>query len=83
MKYHSMRFEVGVVDRGFTFFGQCAGKTKAGVRCKRTVVFANNLCSWHGGDSSEFMKARAERLKEKARRRIERIKRKQQRASCD
>ena len=59
-------------DRGYTFWGTCKGSTKAGSPCKRTIVYANSFCYWHGGDSSEFMRERFEKIKAKALRRVRR-----------
>jgi hypothetical protein len=53
----------------YTFNGICKGLTKAGIRCRRTVVYANGLCKAHGGDSTEYMRERVKRLREKALRR--------------
>lgn len=69
--------------QGFTFNRACKGVTQRGTACQRRVVYANGLCSHHGGDSAAFMKARAKRLAEKAHRRIERLKRKLRRVLCD
>lgn len=54
---------------GYTFAGHCKGITKAGTRCRRTVVFANGYCKQHGGDSSAFMRERMAKIKAKALRR--------------
>lgn len=54
---------------GYTFAGQCRATTKAGTRCRHTVVFANGFCRQHGGDSSAFMAERMEKIKAKALRR--------------
>jgi hypothetical protein len=56
-------------NRGYTFWGLCKGTTKAGNKCKRTVVYANGYCQAHGGDSTDFMRERNQRIAEKARRR--------------
>ena len=70
-----------MADRGYTFFGTCKGTTKAGIPCRRTVVYANGLCSWHGGDSSDFMRERIEKIKAKAVRRLRRWKKRAARAA--
>lgn len=67
-------------DGQYTFNGICKGTTKAGTRCRRIVVYANGLCKAHGGDSMEYMRQLAERLKEKALRRHARFLRKAKRA---
>lgn len=54
---------------GYTFAGTCKGTTKAGTRCRHTVVFANGYCKQHGGDSSEYMRERVRRIVAKAKRR--------------
>lgn len=64
---------------GYTFWGVCKGVTKAGTPCRRIVVYANGFCRAHGGDSSDYMKAVAERLKRKAQRRHLRWQRKMRR----
>lgn len=53
-------------ERGYTFWGTCKGTTKAGTPCRRTVVYANGYCQQHGGDSTEFMRERFEKIKAKA-----------------
>ena len=60
-------------DRGYTFWGNCKGTTKAGTRCKRIVVYANGYCRWHGGDSTEYMRERARQIADKSRRRTRRL----------
>jgi hypothetical protein len=57
----------------YTFRGLCKGTTKAGMPCKRTVVFANGYCKAHGGDSTEYMRLNFQRQLEKAKRRAERF----------
>lgn len=59
-------------DRGYTFWGTCKGTTQGGTRCERTVVRANGFCYWHGGDSTENMRARAHQIADKAQRRARR-----------
>ena len=59
-------------DRSYTFLGKCKGATKAGTRCKHIVVYANGYCRQHGGDSTEFMRERFEKIKAKAVRRARR-----------
>ena len=54
----------------YTFLGHCKGTTKAGTRCQHIVVFANGYCRQHGGDSTEYMRERLERIKQKAVRRM-------------
>jgi len=54
---------------GYTFAGHCKGITEAGTRCQHSVVFANGYCRQHGGDSTEFLRARLARFKAKALRR--------------
>lgn len=63
------------MGRGYTFAGVCKGITKAGTRCRHTVVFANGFCRQHGGDSTEFMRERVRRMVAKSRARTERLKR--------
>lgn len=70
-----------MADQGYTFFGTCKGTTKAGTPCRRTVVYANGLCSWHGGDSTEFMRERFEKIKAKALHRLRRWKKRAARAA--
>ena len=60
-------------SRGYTFWGICKGTTKAGSKCRRTVIYANGLCFHHGGDSTEYMQYRASRIAEKAKRRARRL----------
>jgi hypothetical protein len=62
-----------MADRGYTFWGTCKGTTKAGTACKRTSVYANGHCRAHGGDSTEFMRERFEKIKAKALRRARHI----------
>jgi hypothetical protein len=50
----------------YTFWGTCKGTTKAGAPCQRTVVYGNGFCQAHGGDSTEFMRERFEKIKAKA-----------------
>ncbi len=59
---------------GYTFAGRCKGTTKAGTPCRRAVVYANGFCRHHGGDSTEFMRVRMEKIRTKALRRIARWK---------
>ncbi len=54
----------------YTFLGHCKGTTKAGTRCRHIVVYANGYCRAHGGDSTEYMRERLERIKKKMLRRI-------------
>ncbi len=61
--------------QGYTFAGVCKGITKAGTPCRRIVVYANGRCRAHGGDSTEFMRERLERIRQKALRRIKKWKR--------
>ena len=70
------------VSEGFhyTFWGACKGTTKAGTRCRRTIVYANGYCRAHGGDSTEFMRERFEKIKAKALRRLRRWERRAARA---
>jgi hypothetical protein len=53
-------------EQGYTFWGTCKGTTKAGSPCRRTVVYANGYCRAHGGDSTEFMRERFEKIKARA-----------------
>lgn len=71
------------MGQGFTFLGKCKGTTKAGTPCRHESVYANGYCRQHGGDSTDFMRERAKRIAEKARRRHERWKRKLRRLACD
>ena len=64
-----------MADRGYTFWGTCNGTTKAGAPCRRTIVYANGYCRAHGGDSTEFMLERFEKIKAKALRRVKRYQR--------
>lgn len=61
-----------MAEWGYTFFGTCKGTTKAGTPCKHIVVYANGNCRQHGGDSTEFMRERFEKIKAKALRRAKR-----------
>ena len=62
------------MGQGYTFFGKCKGKTKAGMPCLHMSVFANGFCRQHGGDSTEFMQERLRELKAKTRKKLERWK---------
>jgi hypothetical protein len=68
-----------MADRGYTFWGTCKGTTKAGTPCKHIVVYANGYCRAHGGDSTEFMRERFAKIKAKAQRRAERLRRRRAR----
>ena len=50
----------------YTFAGHCNGTTKAGKRCQHRTIYANGFCKQHGGDSTEFMKERMQKIKAKA-----------------
>ena len=60
---------------GYTFAGQCKGTTKEGKACGQLSVYANGYCRHHGGDSSEDMKRRVEKMIRKSQARIKRIRR--------
>lgn len=66
-------------NKGPTFWGLCKGTTKAGLPCKRTVVYANGYCRAHGGDSSEYVVQNNKRLADKMERRLKRWRRKLER----
>lgn len=59
----------------YTFAGNCKGTSKAGTPCRHIVVYANGYCRQHGGDSTEYERARIEQIKAKVLRRHARWKR--------
>lgn len=70
-----------MAGKGYTFAGVCKAVTKAGTPCRHIVVYANGYCRQHGGDSSEFMRERFEKIKAKALRRLRRWKKRAARAA--
>ena len=64
-----------MMGKGYTFTGVCKGVTKAGTTCRHIVVFANGFCRQHGGDSTEYMRERLDRIRQKALRRMKKWRR--------
>ncbi|OAI51717.1 hypothetical protein AYO46_07510 [Betaproteobacteria bacterium SCGC AG-212-J23] len=69
-----------MIDERTTFFGKCKGITKAGLPCRRSIIFSNELCKAHGGkNSAELVKASMDRERERLARQIARWDRKNKR----
>jgi hypothetical protein len=59
----------------FTYHGVCKGTTKAGKPCGQSSVYGNGLCRHHGGDTTqEEISAYCRRMREKAEKRMKKIK---------